>query len=91
MNTQDYTEIIGAKKKFWRLDLAELFRYSDLILMFVKRDFISIYKQTVLGPIWFFIQPIFTTVIFTLVFGKIGELSPDGVPVFLYYLAGIFL
>lgn len=88
---KEQVKIIEAKKQFWKFDLAELLRYSDLIRMFVKRDFISIYKQTILGPVWFFLQPIFTTVIFTLVFGKIGALSPDGTPSFLYYLAGIVL
>ncbi|MFA7273197.1 MAG: ABC transporter permease [Crocinitomicaceae bacterium] len=88
---KEYIEIIESKKKFWHLDLFELLRYSNLIRMFVKRDFISVYKQTILGPIWFFLQPIFTTLIFTLVFGKIGELSPKGTPVFLYYLSGIVL
>jgi lipopolysaccharide transport system permease protein len=84
-------EIIEPKKKFWKFNLVELLRYSDLIRMFVKRDFISVYKQTILGPLWFFLQPIFTTLIFTLVFGKVGALSPEGVPVFLYYLSGIVL
>jgi lipopolysaccharide transport system permease protein len=73
------------------INLKEVWRYRDLMLLFVRRDFVSVYKQTVLGPAWFFIQPIFTTLIFTFVFGNVGKFSPEGKPTFLYYLAGIVL
>jgi lipopolysaccharide transport system permease protein len=69
--------------------LNEVWRYRDLLLMFVKRDFVSFYKQTILGPLWFFIQPLFTTIIFTFVFGNLAGLSTDGLPQPLFYLAGI--
>lgn len=70
----------------WRL--RQLWRYRDLISLFVWRDFVSAYKQTVLGPLWHVIQPLLTTVTFTIIFGKIAKLSTDGVPPFLFYLAG---
>jgi lipopolysaccharide transport system permease protein len=70
-------------------DFKLLWNYRDLLLMFVKRDIISFYKQTILGPLWFFIQPVMTTIVFTLIFGKIAGISTDGVPQPLFYLAGI--
>ena len=70
----------------WRLD--KLWRYRDLISLFVWRDFVAAYKQTILGPLWHVIQPLLTTVTFTLIFGKIAGLSTDGLPKFLFYLAG---
>jgi lipopolysaccharide transport system permease protein len=73
------------------LRLAELWSYRDLLLLFVKRDFVSIYKQTILGPLWFFIQPILTTLMFALIFGYFGKLSTEGIPPFLFYLTGLTL
>ena len=75
--------------KLINFQFAELYYYKDLLFLFVKRDFISLYKQTILGPLWFFIQPIFTTIIFTVVFGKFAGLPTDGIPQILFYLAGI--
>ena len=69
--------------------LGEVWRYRDLLLMFVKRDFVSFYKQTILGPVWFFLQPLFTTIIFTFIFGNLAGLSTDGLPQPLFYLAGV--
>src|SRR5262249_46044951 len=69
--------------------LRDVWRYRDLLLMFVKRDFVSFYKQTVLGPLWFFIQPLLTTIVFTFIFGNLARLSTDGLPQPLFYLAGI--
>lgn len=71
----------------WRLK--QLWRYRDLIGLFVRRDFVSVYKQTILGPAWHVIQPLITTFIFTVIFAKIGRLSTDGAPPFLFYLAGL--
>lgn len=71
------------------LRLEEVWRYRDLLYLFTKRDIVSFYKQTILGPIWFFIQPIFTTLVYILVFGKIAGLSTDGLPQVLFYLCGI--
>lgn len=71
------------------LHLADLWRYRDLILLFVRRDFVAVYKQTIFGPLWYLLQPIMTTVVFTLVFGTIAKIPTDGVPPTLFYLAGL--
>lgn len=82
---------IKPKGKFIDLNLKEIWRYRDLLILFVKRDIVTVYKQTLLGPLWFLIQPLFTSVIFTLVFNRIGGVGTDGVPSFLFNLAGITL
>jgi lipopolysaccharide transport system permease protein len=81
--------VIEGKTTLFDLKFADVWRYRDLLLMFVKRDFVSFYKQTILGPLWFFIQPIFTTIVFTFVFGNLARISTDGLPQYLFYLAGI--
>lgn len=83
-----WTAVIKPKKKVFDLNLKETFKYRDLIWLFVTRDFKTRYKQTILGPLWFVIQPLMASVIHTLVFGNIAGLSTDGVPQFLFYLAG---
>ena len=88
---QQWTETIESKHSLFDLNLKEVWRYKDLVYMFVKRDFISSFKQTILGPIWFFINPIFTTIVYIVVFGNIAKLSTDGAPKILFYLAGITL
>ena len=88
---QQWTETIESNHSLFDLNLKEVWRYRDLAYMFVKRDFISSFKQTILGPIWFFINPIFTTVVYMVVFGNIAKLSTDGAPKILFYLAGITL
>src|SRR2546430_16612765 len=70
----------------WRLE--QLWRYRDLITLFVWRDFVSVYKQTILGPAWHVIQPLFTTIIFTVVFSGVARLSTEGAPPFLFYMVG---
>ena len=85
---QKFEVEITAKKKLFDFNVKELWRYRDLIILFVKRNFIAQYKQTILGPAWAIIQPLLTTVIFTLVFGNIAGLAPSGVPSFIYYLCG---
>lgn len=81
---------ISAKRSVINLNFKEIWYYRDLLLLFVKRDVITLYKQTILGPLWYFIQPLFTSVIFTLVFNNIAEIDTgDGVPSFLFNLAGI--
>jgi len=80
--------IIKPREKGFNLKLKEVWAYRDLLYMYVKRDFIATYKQTVLGPAWFFIQPIFTTLIFMLVFTGIAQISTDGLPPMLFYMAG---
>ena len=78
MNEQHFTTVIKPKSGWFDLHLKEVFAYRDLIFLFVKRNFVSKYKQTVLGPAWAIIQPLLTTVVFTLVFGNIAGLAPDG-------------
>ena len=87
----NWTETISPVNSYWHLKLGELFRYRDLIFLFVKRDFSAIYKQTILGPLWLFIQPIFTTLIFFFVFTKIAKIPTGGIDPILFYLAGITL
>lgn len=82
-------EIITPKKHLLDVNLKEIWSYRDLLFLFVRRDFVSVYKQTVLGPIWFFIQPLFTTLIFTLIFGKLASIPTDGLPQILFYMCGI--
>jgi lipopolysaccharide transport system permease protein len=80
--------IIRPQRSWWDLRLHDLWRYRDLVWLFVWRDFVAYYKQTILGPLWYLIQPILTTVVFTVIFGNIAKLSTDGLPPFLFYLAG---
>lgn len=88
---QEWTETIESSHSLFKLNLREVWEYKDLVYMFVKRDFVSSFKQTILGPIWFFINPIFTTIMYLLVFGKIANISTDGAPKILFYLAGVTL
>lgn len=71
--------------------LSSIWKYRDLLFLFVKRDFVSQYKQTILGPLWFFIQPLLNTIIFTIIFGNFAKISTDGIPQILFYLSGITL
>ena len=82
-------EIITPNKSLFDVNLKEIWQYKDLLFLFVRRDFIATYKQTVLGPLWFIIQPIFTTLIFTLIFGKLASIPTDGLPPILFYMCGI--
>ena len=91
MEEQHFTTVIQPKTGWFDLKLKEVYAYRDLIFLFVKRNFVSKYKQTILGPAWAIIQPLLTTVVFTLVFGNIAGLAPDGVPSFLFYLSGTIL
>lgn len=88
---QEWTETIESNHSLLDLNLKEVWRYKDLVYMFVKRDFVSSFKQTILGPIWFFINPIFTTVVYLVVFGGIANISTDGAPKILFYLSGVTL
>lgn len=83
-----HVTIIEPHGSLFDLKLKELWAYRDLVWLFVRRDFVAQYKQTILGPAWHFIQPLFTTMIFTIVFGNIAKLSTDGLPPFLFYMAG---
>jgi len=80
---------ISSKKKLIDFNFKEIWQYRDLLLLFVKRDIVTVYKQTILGPLWYIIQPLFTSVIFTLVFNNLGQINTGQVPPFLFNLAGI--
>ena len=86
MDEHKYVTIIKPRNGWFNLNLRELANYKDLIFLFVKRNFVSLYKQTILGPAWAVIQPLLTTVVFSLVFGSIAGLAADGVPTFIFYL-----
>jgi lipopolysaccharide transport system permease protein len=87
-NHEEWTMIIRPKRSWLDLRLGELWQARDLILLFVHRDFSAVYKQTILGPLWFIIQPLLTTLTFTIIFGRVAQLSTDGLPDFLFYLSG---
>lgn len=87
-DTEDWTMIIRPQRRWFDLRLAELWAYRDLIALFVRRDFVSVYKQTILGPLWYLIQPLLTTITFTVIFGSIAALPTDGIPQFLFYMSG---
>lgn len=89
IQSEDWNLIIKGHTSLFDVKFKDLWHYRDLLLLFVKRDFISFYKQTVLGPLWFFIQPLFTTLVFTFVFGNLAKISTDGLPQQLFYLSGI--
>ena len=88
--TQDgyWDMIIEPQRSLLDLRLGELWRYQDLVMLFVRRDFVSVYKQTILGPLWYLIQPFLTTLTFTVIFGNIAGLPTDGLPQFLFYMSG---
>lgn len=79
---------IAPQSSMFDLQLGQLWKYRDLLLLFVRRDFVANYKQTILGPLWFFIQPLLTTITFTIIFGNIAGIPTDGLPPMLFYLAG---
>ena len=82
---------INSKQRLIDIDFAEIWRYRDLLMLFVRRDIVATYKQTILGPLWYLIQPLFTSVVFTLVFNNIATISTGSVPPFLFNLAGVTL
>jgi len=83
--------IIEPKRKLLDIPIREVIRYRDLIALFIKRDFVTQYKQTILGPLWFIINPLISTVMYAFVFGNLAKLSTDGVPHILFYYAGTML
>ncbi len=86
---QDWDMVIQPRRGWFDLSLRDIWRYRDLAFLFVKRDLSVVYKQTILGPLWFLLQPLFSTVIFTLVFSHIAKISTDGIPHVLFYLSGL--
>jgi homopolymeric O-antigen transport system permease protein len=83
--------VITPVKRWFEVDVAGVWRYRDLVVLLFKRDFVSVYKQTILGPLWYVIQPILTTIAFTLIFNKIAQISTDQVPPFLFYMSGVVI
>jgi len=88
VDREDWDLIIRPQRSLLDLRLGELWRYRDLVMLFVRRDFVSVYKQTILGPLWYLIQPLLTTITFTVIFGGIAQLPTDGLPQFLFYMSG---
>src|SRR5215831_841437 len=88
-SADDWDLVIRGRISLLDINFRDLWNYRDLLFLFVKRDFICFYKQSVLGPLWFFIQPIFTTIVFSFVFGNLAGISTDGLPKYLFYLSGI--
>lgn len=86
---ENWDLVIEPRTSLFDLKLKEVWKYRDLLVLFVRRDFVAAYKQTILGPVWHFIQPVFTTLIFTLVFGKIAGIPTDGIQPLLFYMSGI--
>lgn len=84
----DWDLIIEPQRRLLDLRLGELWKYRDLVMLFVRRDFVAAYKQTILGPLWYLIQPLLTTITFTVIFGNIAKLPTDGLPQFLFYMSG---
>lgn len=89
--TQEWDLIIEPRGSLFNLNLKEVWQYRDLLVMYIKRDIVTFYKQTILGPLWFFIQPLFTTIVFMFVFGGLAGIPTDGIPQPLFYLSGICL
>ena len=89
IQSEDWNLVIKGHTSLFDLKFNDVWNYRDLLWTFLKRDFVSFYKQTVLGPLWFFIQPLFTTLVFTFVFGNLAKISTDGLPQQLFYLSGI--
>ena len=87
-SNEQWTTVIKPKNGWFDLHLKEVYGYKDLIFLFVRRNFVSLYKQTILGPAWAIIQPLLTTVVFTIVFGNIANLGTDGAPQFVFYMCG---
>jgi lipopolysaccharide transport system permease protein len=87
--TEEWLYTISSKKSAIELNFKEIWHYRDLLMLFVKRDIVTVYKQTILGPLWYFIEPLFTSLIFTLIFNSVANISTGTVPPFLFNLAGI--
>jgi lipopolysaccharide transport system permease protein len=83
--------VIKAGQPWWYINWREIWEYRDLLFLLVKRDLTAVYKQTVLGPLWFVIQPLLTTIVFTIIFGNVAKIPTDGVPHFVFYMSGTVL
>ncbi len=87
-STEQWTTIIRPRRHLLDIDIREILRYKDLIYLLIRRDFVARYKQTILGPLWYIVQPLLTTIMFTIVFGRIARIPTDGMPHMLFYLSG---
>lgn len=90
-DNEEWSLVLEPKGRWFNINLREIYRYRDLIFLFVKRDFITVYKQTILGPLWFVLNPLFTTVIYSFIFGGLAKIPTDGVPQVLFYYGGSML
>jgi lipopolysaccharide transport system permease protein len=90
-NIKDYDTIITSQTRLLDLRLREVIRYRDLIWLFIKRDFVTVYKQTILGPLWFILNPLFSTIVYTFVFGNLAKIGTNGIPYILFYYCGSML
>lgn len=90
-DNQQWDMILQPNSRFLDLKIRELIHYRDLVLLFIKRDFTTAYKQTILGPLWYIIQPLFSAVIYTFIFGNLAQIGTDGIPYLLFYYAGTML
>lgn len=90
-NNEGWTTVIRPKESLWAINFKEIWDYRDLFSLFIRRDITTMFKQTVLGPLWFIIQPVMTVLLYTVVFGNIAQISTDGLPQPLFYLAGVSL
>ncbi len=88
---ENWTLIIQPKRKWLDIDLREIIRYRDLVWLFVKRDFVTVYKQTILGPLWFVLNPLFSTIVYTFIFGSLAKIPTNGIPPTLFYYGGTML
>ncbi len=88
-NKETYSYSITPGNKFFDLRIKDIWNFRDLLFLFVHRDFVAFYKQTILGPLWFFIQPLLTTIVFTIIFGNVAKIPTDGLPPLIFYLAGV--
>ena len=88
VHEEEFDLTIRPQRNLLNLRLGELWRYRDLVMLFVWRDFVSVYKQTILGPLWYLIQPLLTTITYTVIFGSVAQLPTDGLPTFLFYMSG---
>jgi lipopolysaccharide transport system permease protein len=88
LSEDTWSLVIEPQRGLLDLRLRELWHYRDLVMLFVRRDFVAVYKQTILGPLWYLIQPLLTTLTFTFIFGRIASLPTDGLPQFLFYMSG---
>jgi lipopolysaccharide transport system permease protein len=88
VDENQWTKIIRPRSGWFHIRISELWQYRDLILLFVWRDFVKVYKQTILGPLWYILQPLLTTIVFTVIFGRIARISTEGLPHMLFYMSG---